>query len=69
MLTRRLRLLKNQLESKGAAKRTTGESELLAELAFLDGSAELKKALLTEGIEDRAFAGAAGTCGCCGHPL
>lgn len=69
MLSPRLRLLKNQLERKGVAKRTTGESELLSELAFLDGSADLKKAFLTEGIEDRAFAGAAGTCGCCGHPL
>jgi hypothetical protein len=67
MLSPRLRQLKQQIESKKESVRSVSERELLAELTSLDRNAELKKALLSEGIVDRAFAGTPDGCQCCGR--
>jgi hypothetical protein len=69
MLSPSLRRLKNQIESKREHARSISERELLADLASLDRNAEFKKALLSEGIEDRAFAGTPDGCQCCGRPF
>ena len=67
MLTPRLRRLKQQIENKRESARDVSERELLAELISLDRNADLKKSLISEGIEDRAFAGTPDSCQCCGR--
>jgi hypothetical protein len=79
MLPPNLQEIKNKLETKGYASRTSGEDGLLAELdalsKFLDSagySADVAvKKSLDENIK-RAFAttsGPSGTCRCCGQSV
>jgi hypothetical protein len=66
MLPTQLKAVKDRLEAKGEAKRTTGEHELLVELIHLHTSLseEHLHGLTVEEVE-----GPLGHCPCCGRPF
>ena len=69
MLPPKLSSLKNQLEAKGYAGRSTSEDELLVELRFLDRN--LTSRSLNERLEEfkrspTIVSGPSGSCPCCG---
>lgn len=70
MLPPKLSEIKARLETKGYARRTSGEDALLEELKVLDESADVAKVLrLSEARVFKVTAGPAGYCDCCGRAL